>query len=139
MGGSGWRACAAVVLALFVGCVAPHDREIVRPRPQPVEPGQPLPALEYDFYVTPRGTDVEAPGYIANREDLFLLAMQEIDNLNFHLEFPRWTIKIVPPGDSESINAAEQRIVVAWRPDGHEPHDQMLPGLKSLMDRAFGE
>ena len=94
--------------------------------------------MEYDLYVTPRGTDVEAPGYIVNREDLFLLALQEIDNLNFHLDFPRWTVKIVPPGERELVNSAAQRIVVAWRSDGHEPHDQMLPNLRKLMDQAGG-
>lgn len=95
--------------------------------------------MEYDSYVSPRGTDVEAPGYIVERQELFLLALQEIDNLNFYLEFPRWTIKIVPPGDSELVNSAARRIVVAWRPDGHEPHDQMLPNLQKLMDQALGD
>lgn len=95
--------------------------------------------MVYDAYVTPRGTDVEAPGYIVEREDLFLLALQEIDSINFYLEFPRWTIKIVPPGNSESVNSASKLIVVAWRSDGHEPHDQMLPNLQKLMDEAFGQ
>lgn len=94
--------------------------------------------MAYDSYVTPRGTDVEAPGYIADRTDLFLLAMQEIDNLNFFLEFPGWTIRILPPGSKETINSALQRISVCWRSDGHEPHDQMLPNLERLMQQAFG-
>lgn len=129
----GWRACAALVLALLLGCVAPHDREIVIP---PEKPDAPLPAIEYDSYFTPRGTEVEAPGYIAERQDLFLLALQEIDNLNFHVELPGWRIKILSPSGTAAVDLNERLIEVKWRADHHEPKDQMLPRLRELMDMA---
>ncbi|MGE3483285.1 MAG: hypothetical protein AB7L09_00795 [Nitrospira sp.] len=137
MGLPRWCSCTAVVLALLLGCTAPYDREVVVPKPV-IQDGKPV-TLVYDAYVTPRGTDVEIPGFIAERRELFLLALQEIDNLNFYLEFPRWMVRIVPPGDSESVNAELKTITIAWRPDGHEPRDQMLPNLKKLMDEAFAK
>lgn len=105
----------------------------------PVKPDEPLPALEYDNYFTPWGTEVEAPGYIVERDDLFLLALQEIDNLNFHLEFPLWVIKLTPPDGEELVDRPRKRIIVRWRSDGHEPADQMLPNLQKLMDEAFDQ
>jgi hypothetical protein len=136
MGLPKWCAGAALVLAFLVGCVAPHDREIVRP---PVTPDAPLPALVYDSYFTPRGTEVEAPGYIAERRDLFLLALEQIDEANFHLDFPGWVIKITQPDGAEGTNSALRRMTIRWRSDGHQPADVMLPSLKRLMDESFGQ
>ena len=134
MGSTCWRTCTALVLALLIGCVAPHDREIVRPVPVPEDPDVPLPALDYDTYFTPRGVEVEAPGYIVGREDLFLLALQQIDEQNFHIELPGWIIKITPPDGEERPNSAARWLHVRWRSDDHVPKDEMLPGLRKLMD-----
>jgi len=134
MGLSKWCASTALLLGLLIGCVAPHDREIVIP---PSEPDAPIPALAYDTYFTPRGTEVEALGYIVERQDLFLLALQEIDNLNFHIELPGWRIKIVPPKGTAVVDRNDRVIAVRWRSDHHFPRDQMLPRLEELMDMAF--
>ena len=137
MGSSMWRACTALVLALVIGCVAPHDREIVRPVPVPEAPDVPLPALVYDTYFTPRGTEVEAPGYIVERRDLFLLALQQIDELNFHIEFAGWVVRIEPPDGKELTNSAMNKIVVRWRAPDQEPRDVMLPNLRKLMEEVL--
>lgn len=133
MGLPRWCASAAFVVALLVGCVAPHNREIVHP---PKKPDVPLPANVYDTYFTPRGTEVLAPGYIAEEHDLFLLALQEIDNLNFFVELPGWRIKILSPNQTAVVDLKEKMISVKWRDSTHVPKDQMLPRLQELMDMA---
>ena len=133
MGNSRWCSCTALLVGLLLGCVAPHDREIVIP---PVKPDTPLAAMEYDSYFTPRGPEVEAQGYIVERQDLFLLALQEIDNLNFHIELPGWRIKIVPPKGTAVVDLDNRVIAVRWRSDHHHPRDETLPRLKELMGVA---
>jgi hypothetical protein len=135
MGRSNGRSCLALLLALLLtSCISPEQREVVHP---PREPDKPLPELVYDNYFTPRGTEVQAPGYIVNRDDLFVLALQEIDNLNFHLRLPRWIVRVVPPDGKEVVNSVLQRITVRWRPDDYEPRDVMLPNLEKLMDQSI--
>jgi hypothetical protein len=95
-----------------------------------------LAPLTYDTYFTPRGTEVEALGYVVEREDLFLLALQEIDNLNFHIELPGWRIKILEPKGTAVVDLNNRVIEVRWRSDHHFPRDQTLPRLKELMDMA---
>lgn len=133
MGSPMWRACAALVLALLIGCVAPHEREIVAP---PEKPDVPLPANEYDTYFTPHGVEVEAPGYIAERQDLFLLALQQIDELNVHVHLATWIIRIEAPGGENSIDHGALKIKVSWRAADFEPSETMLPKLRDLVDQA---
>jgi hypothetical protein len=126
------RAGHLVILAalLFTGCLAAEERPI------PHEPEKPIVRVSYGTHFTPRGTEVEVPEYFAKREELLLLAFQEIDNLGFHRELQGWIVRVVRPTDVEEIDRKGRMIFVQWRAEDHQPSDQMLPHLQRLLDQA---
>lgn len=129
---------AALLLSLLLcipGCVNPEDRPIVHPDSNGAGPNTRVEVV-YETHFTIRNVEVEVPDYILIREELFILAVQEIDNLNVHIHLPRWILRIVPPGKAEGVNREEMKITVAWRAEDHEPQDQMLPNLAKLVDQA---
>jgi hypothetical protein len=126
-----------LVLILLAGCAPAHEEELDHPEPIPVDPIHPRATdpLEIVYTTTPRGVEVEAPRYMIERGDLWLVALDEIDR-EVWPTIPGWVVVITKPDGVQKADASRRRVYVRWRKDGHRPKWITLPGLRLLVEEA---